>query len=74
MYLIEHYYHVLQELPRVERELKNQLLSYEQNENKMFYYKDERLFDFIERQWNELKSNKKNLQQTKVSIFILFRK
>lgn len=46
--------------------------SYEQRENKIFYYRDERLFDFIERQWDELKSNKKILQQTKVSIILLF--
>ncbi|XP_016656385.1 protein regulator of cytokinesis 1 isoform X6 [Acyrthosiphon pisum] len=59
---------IQKELPKVERELKNQLLSYEQRENKIFYYRDERLFDFIERQWDELKSNKKILQQTKSKI------
>ncbi|XP_060877460.1 protein regulator of cytokinesis 1-like isoform X2 [Metopolophium dirhodum] len=59
---------IQKELPKVERELKNQLQSYEQRENKIFYYRDERLFDFIERQWDELKSNKKILQQTKSKI------
>ncbi|XP_026816644.1 protein regulator of cytokinesis 1-like isoform X3 [Rhopalosiphum maidis] len=59
---------IQKELPRVERELKNQLQSYEQRENKIFYYRDERLIDFMERQWDELKSNKKNLQQTKSKI------
>ncbi|XP_022180991.1 protein regulator of cytokinesis 1-like isoform X7 [Myzus persicae] len=59
---------IQKELPKVERELKNQLLSYEQRENKIFYYRDERLFDFIEKQWDELKSNKKILQQTKSKI------
>ncbi|XP_025192531.1 protein regulator of cytokinesis 1-like isoform X2 [Melanaphis sacchari] len=59
---------IQKELPRVERELKNHLQSYEQRENKIFYYRDERLIDFMERQWDELKSNKKNLQQTKSKI------
>jgi len=62
-------------LPRVEKELKNLLQSYEQNEGKLFLFKDERLLDVIDRQWNENKSNKKNLQQTKVfSLFLLITK
>lgn len=59
-------YILLQELPRVERELKNLLHSFEEKEGKYFLYNDERLLDVIDRQWNEWKNNKKTTSQTKV--------
>lgn len=60
-------YFFFQELPRVEKELKCLLQTYEQREGKIFLYKDERLLNVIEKQWEEMKSNKKTIQ-TKVSI------
>lgn len=57
-------------MPKVEKELKNLLQSYEEMEGKSFLYNDERLLDVIHKQWDEIKNNKKNLQQTKVFQFI----
>lgn len=56
----------VQELPRVEKELKILLKAYEQREGKSFLYNDEILINFIDEQWNEMKTNKKLLRQNKV--------
>lgn len=53
----------------MEKELKSLLVAFEQKEGKPFLYNDERLLNEIERQWSEMKSNKKNIQQTKVPNF-----
>jgi hypothetical protein len=58
-------------LPKIEKELKNLLHIYEQNEGKPFIYNDERLLDLIERQWEDMRSNKKTIQ-TKVFFFFFF--
>jgi len=42
------------------------LQAFEQREGRLFLFDDERLLNEIDRQWNEMKSNKKNVQQTKV--------
>ncbi|XP_025411967.1 protein regulator of cytokinesis 1-like isoform X2 [Sipha flava] len=53
---------IQKELPKIEKELKNLLHIYEQNEGKPFIYNDERLLDLIERQWEDMRSNKKTIQ------------
>jgi len=59
---------IQKELPRVEKELKSLLQAFEQREGRLFLFDDERLLNEIDRQWNEMKSNKKNVQQTKSKV------
>ncbi|VVC45498.1 Hypothetical protein CINCED_3A022767 [Cinara cedri] len=61
---------IQKELPRVEKELKHLLQTYEQREGKPFLFNDNRLLDIIDNQWNEMRNNKKPIQQTKSKILI----
>lgn len=58
----------LQELPKVDKQLRGLVQSYEQKNGCNFLYKDKRLLDIIETQWDEMKNNKKPSQCTKVSV------
>ncbi|XP_050523703.1 protein regulator of cytokinesis 1-like isoform X2 [Daktulosphaira vitifoliae] len=56
---------IQKELPKVDKELRSLLQSYEQKTQKHFMYNDERLLDIIEKQWNQMKNNKKTPQYSK---------
>lgn len=45
--------------------------SFEDKEGKHFLYEDERLLDVIGKEWDEMKNNKKNVQQIKVCYMFL---
>lgn len=55
----------------MEKELKNLLHAYEQREGKPFIFNDERLLDFMERQWENMRNNKKTVQTKVLSYFFM---